>query len=62
VDGNFEGGTKVFGLAEDGVGISPYHEFDSVVPQEVKDAVEKAKKDILSGAVKVEATRAAIGR
>ncbi|MDY7026746.1 MAG: BMP family ABC transporter substrate-binding protein [Spirochaetota bacterium] len=62
VNGNFEGGTKVYGLAEDGVGISPYHEFEDVVPQEVKDAVEKAKADILSGAVTVEATRAAIGR
>ena len=62
VNDSFKGGTQVYGLAQDGVGISPFHEFEDVVPQEVKDAVEKAKADILSGAVTVEPTRAAIGR
>jgi len=62
VDGNFKGGTHVYGLAEEAVGISDFHGFNDVVPQEVKDAVEQAKADILSGAITIEQTRAAIGR
>jgi basic membrane protein A len=62
VDGNFKGGTHVFGLGQDAVGIAPFHSFDSIVPQEVKDAVEQAKKDVLSGKVKVATTREEIGR
>lgn len=62
VDGNFKGGTHTYGLAEDAVGISEFHSFDSVVPQEVKDAVDQAKADILAGKITIEQTRAAIGR
>jgi basic membrane protein A len=62
VDGNFQGGTQVYGLAEDAVGISDFHGFNDVVPQEVKDAVEQAKADILAGKIAIEQTRAAIGR
>ena len=62
VEGNFEGGTKVYGLQQDAVGIAPFHSFEDVVPQEVKDAVEQAKKDILAGEITIETTREAIGR
>ncbi len=58
IDGSFQGGTNsVFGLAEDAVDIAPFHKFDSVVPSTVKDAVKKAKKDILSGEVIVPQSR-----
>ncbi len=54
VDGKFPGGqNKTFGLAEDGVGLSPYHDFDAKVPAAIKDAVTKAMADIKSGAVTV---------
>ena len=62
VEGNFESGTKVYGLQQNAVGISPFHDFDDVVPQEVKDAVEEAKEGILSGDITIETTRDAIGR
>ncbi len=62
VEGNFESGTKVYGLQQDAVGISPFHDFDDIVPQEVKDAVEEAKAGILSGDITIETTRDAIGR
>jgi basic membrane protein A and related proteins len=62
VDGTFEGGTTVYGLEQEAVGISAFHSFDDVVPQAVKDEVEKAKKEILSDAVNIETTRNAIGR
>lgn len=57
VDGEFMGGEVVeYGLAEEGVGLAPFHDFESKVPQSIKDAVEKAREDIVSGAVEVPTT------
>jgi len=54
VDGDFPAGTmQVFGLKEGGVGLAPFHDFESKVPQSIKDAVDKASDDIISGAVTV---------
>lgn len=53
-DGTFPAGTmQVFGLKEGGVALAPFHDFDSKVPQAIKDAVTKATTDITSGAIKV---------
>jgi len=53
-DGAFPGGQNLsFGLAEDGVGLAPFHDFDSKVPQSIKDAVDKAIADIKAGTVTV---------
>ncbi|MEU6023407.1 BMP family protein [Micromonospora sp. NPDC048871] len=41
-------------LANNGVSIAPFHEFDSKVPAELKAEVEKLKADIVAGTVKVE--------
>jgi basic membrane protein A len=50
LDGKFPGGQNLsFGLAEDGVGLAPFHDFDSKVPQAIKDAVAKATADIKGG-------------
>jgi basic membrane protein A and related proteins len=40
-------------LANDGVDIAPYNEFEDAVPQELKDAIEQLRADIISGAVTV---------
>ena len=61
VDGSFKGGTRVFDINDDAVGISSFHSFDSVVPQAVKDAVAKATADMKAGKIKVPTTRAEIG-
>jgi basic membrane protein A len=54
VDGAFPGGQNLtFGLTDDGVGIAPFHDFDSKVPQAIKDAVAKATADIKAGTVTV---------
>jgi basic membrane protein A len=54
VDGTLKGGeNKLFGLAEDGVGIAPFHDWDSKMPQDIKDAVDKAKKDVVDGKITV---------
>jgi basic membrane protein A len=52
--GTLKGGTGSIGtLANNGVQLAPYHDFDSKVPQGLKDEVSKLKQDIISGAVKV---------
>ncbi|MGB4593875.1 MAG: BMP family ABC transporter substrate-binding protein [Coriobacteriia bacterium] len=57
VDGSFPGGQiQYFGLKEGGVDLAPFHDFDSKVPQTIKDAVKKARDDISSGAVTVPET------
>jgi phosphate/phosphite/phosphonate ABC transporter binding protein len=38
----FEGGTRVFDAASDGVGLAPYHDAEGAIPQEAKDAVNEA--------------------
>jgi len=40
-------------LANNGVSIAPYHDFDSKVPADLKAEVEKLKADIIAGTVKV---------
>ena len=58
VDGSFMGATNInLGIKENAVGLAPYHNFDSVVPQNVKDAVDKAVTDIKSGKLTVPAFR-----
>lgn len=57
VDGAFPGGTiKEFGLKEGGVDLAPYHDFESKVPQTIKDAVEKARTGIIDGTITVPTT------
>jgi basic membrane protein A len=43
----------LYSLKEGGVDIAPYHELEAVIPQEVKDKIAKAKKDILEGKLQV---------
>jgi basic membrane protein A len=40
-------------LANDGVGIAPYHDFDGEIDQEVKDAIDDLKAQIISGDITV---------
>jgi basic membrane protein A len=47
----FEGGLYVGTLENEGVGIAPYNEFDDVVPQEVKDAVDEIRQGIIDGSI-----------
>jgi basic membrane protein A len=41
-------------LANNGVSIAPFHDFDSKVSAELKAEVDKLKQDIIAGTVKVE--------
>lgn len=50
VDGTLKGGENVYyGLKEEGVGLAPYHDWDAKMPQEVKDAVAAAQKEVVDG-------------
>ncbi|HUI69371.1 MAG TPA: BMP family ABC transporter substrate-binding protein [Spirochaetia bacterium] len=61
-EGKLKGGQNiVYGLAEDAIDIAPFHQFDSIVPAEVKNAVAKAKKDIIAGTIKVPVSLAELG-
>jgi basic membrane protein A len=40
-------------LENDGVGLAPFHDFDSEIDQEVKDAIEDLKQQIVSGDIEV---------
>jgi basic membrane lipoprotein Med (substrate-binding protein (PBP1-ABC) superfamily) len=42
-----------FFMKDGGADLAPYHDLESTIPQEVKDAVEQARADILSGALEV---------
>ena len=53
VDGNFEGGLTAGTLENDGVDIAPFHDFDSKVPQELKDKIEEYRQKIIDGSQQV---------
>lgn len=49
----FEGGLYVGTLENEGVGIAPYHEFDSVIPDAIKTTIEEVKAGIIDGSIPV---------
>ncbi|HET7304854.1 MAG TPA: BMP family ABC transporter substrate-binding protein [Segeticoccus sp.] len=52
-DGDFPTGNYVGTLENDGVGLSPYHEFDSKVPADLKKEIDQIKSDIIAGKIKI---------
>jgi basic membrane protein A len=53
VNGNFKGGTNYVGtLTNNGVGLAPFHDLDSKVPDTLKQELEQVKADIISGTIK----------
>jgi basic membrane protein A len=53
VNNQFKGGTYVGTLQNNGVGIAPFHNFDSQVPQKVKDDLNTIKQGIIGGSISV---------
>lgn len=54
LDGTFKGGVTVFTIADGGVDIAPFHNFDGQVSAEMKAELEKIKADLSSGALTVD--------
>lgn len=53
VDGQFKGGLHLFGLDNDGIGYALDDYNRNLIPQSVIDDVERAKKEIIEGHIKV---------
>jgi len=51
-DGTFKGGTYVGTLANNGVAIAPFHNFDDKVPADIKAELDQIKADIIAGKIK----------
>jgi basic membrane protein A len=52
-DGTFKGGSIVGTLANGGVGIAPFHNFDGQVSAELKAELEGLKAGVLSGEIQM---------
>jgi basic membrane protein A len=50
-DGTYEGGIFVGDLANDGVGLAPFNELDSMVPDAVKEALPGLREGIMAGTI-----------
>ncbi len=50
-EGTFQGGVYVGTLANGGVGIAPFHEFDSAVPAELKAELETVRQGLINGTI-----------
>jgi len=53
VENRFKGGAWVGVLANQGVGIAPFHDFDAKVPADLKDEITKVKSDLIKGEITV---------
>ncbi len=54
VNGTFKGSSYIGTLANDGVGIAPFHDFDSKVPASLKSKLDDIKKGIIDGSISVD--------
>lgn len=52
-DGKVPTGTYVGTLDNDGVGIDSFHDYDSKISADTKSELDKIRKDIISGAIKI---------
>lgn len=50
-DGTFKGGAYVGTLSNNGVGLSPFHDFESDVPATLQPELDQIKADIISGKI-----------
>ena len=51
--GSFAGGNYVGTLANNGVGMAPFHDFASQVPQSLQSELDQVKQGIISGSIQV---------
>ncbi|GAA1170457.1 BMP family ABC transporter substrate-binding protein [Ornithinimicrobium humiphilum] len=57
-NGNFTNEPYVGTLENEGVGLAPFHDFESEVPQELVDKIEEYKQQIISGELVIETPNA----
>jgi basic membrane protein A len=54
IDGTFSGGMVTYTIADGGVDIAPFHDFDSQVSAELKAEIEAAKAALIDGSLTVD--------
>ncbi|MGW0229753.1 BMP family lipoprotein [Actinopolymorpha singaporensis] len=52
-ENKFDSTAYVGTLKNDGTGLSPYHQWDSKIPSELKDEVDQLKQDIIDGKITI---------
>lgn len=55
VEGTFKGGTSVFGLGNDGIGLAPFHEAETTIPDAVKTRLHEIAAELRAGKIKMKA-------
>jgi basic membrane protein A len=53
IDGTFNNDLYSGTLANGGVGLAPYHDFDSKIPQELKDKIDSLKQGLIDGSITI---------
>jgi basic membrane protein A len=61
VNGAYTNAPYIGTLANDGVGLAPYHDYESKVPAELTAKIEELKAQIIDGTIKVESTNSPQG-
>jgi basic membrane protein A len=51
VHGSFKAGVKTFDITNDGIGLAPYHDWDSKIPADVKSKVAAAQAGLKNGSI-----------
>jgi basic membrane protein A and related proteins len=59
--GEFKGGNYSGTLANNGVGIAPYHQYAKLIPQSVQKEIEKLREGIIAGKVSVDPNSYPVG-
>ena len=54
VNGEFSSGTVIYDLNTDGVGLAPFHDAESSIPQEVKDNLDGVIQGIANGVIDID--------
>lgn len=54
INGTFSGGTVVNTMATGGIDLAPYHDFDSLVPDDLKSEIEDLKTQIIAGELDIQ--------
>ena len=52
-DGTFKGGSTIGNLSNNGVGLAPYHDLESLVSDDLKAEIEQLKKDMAAGTIEL---------
>ena len=52
-DGTFKGGVTVGTLANGGVALAPFHDFDSAIPAALKREIDNVRRGIIDGSITV---------